>query len=267
MADLERSVARTGGKPGEPQTKRPSGRDGSENSRDLKLFKCALECEGQRAQIGARKQEAAQTLARLYVIGSSRREQGLRIETGPWLHVLAATLDSVPPEITLADGSTFRTEWCGLSLKTLETAAIKAGLIDPNEFESLDLDRLDREIGVRRQKNRHKPMKKETIAKMLKITAEERIRCEAWKLHAIDETLEERKERKRREKVAKQREKRRSAGVKVRPPSKRSLWEAAGVSKSTYRRREIAKAKHKGQASLNPSVRTSNAEPECAHLN
>ena len=219
----------------------------------------------------SRRQVAAQLLAQLYRVCKLKVFNHENINSKLWFfhiaHILASATDGPIYQnkkvivIKGEDKGKVKVlprvyNFKGLSLETLKIASDRCGL---KHISDEDFIAIINKVEDWHSKGHQRPSVK-TISKSLQINAEERELCHAWNLPAIDETKPERIARRKRNKLEQKATKRRNSGAK---PHSESLaqtkpWEAEGISRATYFRRQKQSHETKNSLAINKIYRSEN---------
>jgi hypothetical protein len=189
------------------------------------------------------RQRAAIVLSQLYRVAQVHREAGLILDAEPWLKVLANILSACPEGYDGDRRARIAPVYFGLSKASLALAARRCRLnVSVEEIEEQVADTRawrERESG-RIGRHHYAPMRPDKMGELLGVTDATREAAQAWNIGTLGGS------RAARAKAAKERDRlrdesrRRASGA---TPQAKSLsqtkpWEAEGISRATWYRRQ-----------------------------
>ncbi len=193
------------------------------------------------------RQAASLRLAQLYRCAGVMRASGEFLDAGPWLKVLANILSSAPAgPIGKRRGRNAPDQW-ELSYSTLLVAAQRCGLdvaADDVEQQVLDTGAWRHRESQRIGRPHYAAMRPDRVGTLLGITEEIRREAEAWNVGTFGGSPKARAEARREKGKVRDERRRREAGAKPHSLSKarQKPWEAEGVSRRTWYRRQAESA-------------------------
>ncbi len=184
---------------------------------------------------------AALTMAQLYSLAKCHREAGDALDAGAWLQVAANILSSAPPGTEGSRRGRDAPLTFGLSDASLAEAAIRIGVnFTPDQIErqvamTQDWRALEAKLAG---KPVYRPMRPDTIGRLLGVTEATRRDAQAWLIGTYDGSPKDRAEAYRQREAERRRRDRAEKGARPhsRSEAQRKPWEAAGLSRRSWYR-------------------------------
>jgi len=191
------------------------------------------------------RRQAALVLGQLRHLSRVHAGRGEILDAEPWLKVLAATLSSVPPPTLEAHRRNPKAGQFCLTEDTLTRAAIECRVsFTRTQVASQVSDTLAwrKSEDSRAGKAIYRPMKPDTIGRLLGVTEETRRDAQAWLIGTYDGNPKERAQAYREREKQRLRELRAAKGARPHELSDAKLkpWESAGMSRSKWYRQKAS---------------------------
>lgn len=186
-----------------------------------------------------RRRLAALMLSQLYRIASVLVQQGEVLEPDAWLKTLANILSSAPPPSASALRRNREAGRLCLSNVSLTEASLKCGVAFSREMVDAQVKRT---LAWREEQARlagepvYRPMKPDTIGKLLGVTEEVRLEAKAWNVGTLNGSQKARKEAHRKREIARMSRKRAAGGARqhATSASRRQPWRDLGMGRTKY---------------------------------
>jgi hypothetical protein len=210
---------------------------------------------------------AALKMAQLYRLAKVHIEAGDILDAEPWLKVASNILSSAPSGAEGSRRGTAPPIIFGLSVDSLALAAVRLGL-------NFTAEQIERHVMSTANWRAHetilvgrpvyRPMKPDTIGRLLGITQESRKEARAWLIGTFDGSPQARKEAYAAREAQRRRQDRTKAGARSHSQSisRQKPWKDVGISRATwYRQRAVvidANVINGNQAGITSPPATSN---------